>query len=80
MIDHTLPPIPEDATLDDSVLAGMGSGYEGIFISFEGLDGCGKRDLPPENCRSSAFLLYHKYMPLSKLYQHLGLVYRIFLL
>ena len=42
MIDHTLPPIPEDATLDDSVLAGMGSGYEGIFISFEGLDGCGK--------------------------------------
>jgi dTMP kinase len=33
---------PEDATLDDSVLAGMGSGYKGLFITFEGLDGCGK--------------------------------------
>ena len=33
---------PEDATLDDSVLAGMGSGLKGVFISFEGLDGCGK--------------------------------------
>jgi dTMP kinase len=33
---------PEDATLDDSVLAGMGSGYKGVFITFEGLDGCGK--------------------------------------
>jgi dTMP kinase len=37
-----LPPLPEDATLDDSALAGMGSGYKGLFISFEGLDGCGK--------------------------------------
>jgi dTMP kinase len=33
---------PDDATLDDSVLAGMGSGYKGLFITFEGLDGCGK--------------------------------------
>jgi dTMP kinase len=33
---------PEDATLDDSVLAGMGSGLKGVFITFEGLDGCGK--------------------------------------
>jgi dTMP kinase len=33
---------PEDASLDDSVLAGMGSGLKGIFITFEGLDGCGK--------------------------------------
>ena len=37
-----LPPLPEDATLDESVLAGMGSGYKGLFITFEGLDGCGK--------------------------------------
>jgi dTMP kinase len=34
--------IPEDASLDDSVLAGMGGCYEGVFITFEGLDGCGK--------------------------------------
>jgi dTMP kinase len=33
---------PDDATLDDSVLAGLGSGYKGVFITFEGLDGCGK--------------------------------------
>ncbi len=37
-----LPPLPEDAGLDESVLAGMGSGYKGLFITFEGLDGCGK--------------------------------------
>jgi dTMP kinase len=37
-----LPPLPEDATLDESVLAGMGSGTKGLFITFEGLDGCGK--------------------------------------
>jgi dTMP kinase len=37
-----LPALPEDATLDESVLAGMGSGYKGLFITFEGLDGCGK--------------------------------------
>jgi len=34
--------LPEDASLDDSALAGMGSGYKGVFITFEGLDGCGK--------------------------------------
>jgi dTMP kinase len=33
---------PQDATLDDSALAGMGSGLKGLFITFEGLDGCGK--------------------------------------
>ena len=33
---------PEDATLDDSALAGLGSGLRGVFITFEGLDGCGK--------------------------------------
>lgn len=33
---------PEDATLDESVLAGMGSALKGVFITFEGLDGCGK--------------------------------------
>jgi dTMP kinase len=33
---------PEDAGLDDSALAGLGSGLKGIFITFEGLDGCGK--------------------------------------
>jgi len=37
-----LPPIPEDASLDESALAGMGSGMKGLFITFEGLDGCGK--------------------------------------
>jgi dTMP kinase len=37
-----LPPLPEDASLDESVLAGMGSGYRGLFVTFEGLDGCGK--------------------------------------
>ncbi len=37
-----LPPLPEDASLDESVLAGLGSGTKGIFITFEGLDGCGK--------------------------------------
>jgi len=33
---------PEDASLDDSVLIGMGCGLQGVFITFEGLDGCGK--------------------------------------
>jgi dTMP kinase len=33
---------PEDASLNDSALAGLGSGLEGVFITFEGLDGCGK--------------------------------------
>ena len=33
---------PEDASLDDSVMAGLGSGLKGVFITFEGLDGCGK--------------------------------------
>jgi len=33
---------PEDATLDESALAGLGSGLKGLFITFEGLDGCGK--------------------------------------
>jgi dTMP kinase len=33
---------PGDATLDDSVLGGMGSGMKGVLITFEGLDGCGK--------------------------------------
>jgi dTMP kinase len=37
-LDH----LPDDATLDASILAGMGSGLEGVFITFEGLDGCGK--------------------------------------
>ena len=36
------PEPPEDATLDDSVLAGMACDYAGVFITFEGLDGCGK--------------------------------------
>jgi len=33
---------PDDATLDESALAGLGSGTRGLFITFEGLDGCGK--------------------------------------
>jgi dTMP kinase len=36
------PPLPEDPSLDESALAGMGSGTKGILITFEGLDGCGK--------------------------------------
>ncbi|MFH0916016.1 MAG: dTMP kinase [bacterium] len=36
------PSPPEDATLDESALAGLGSGLKGLFITFEGLDGCGK--------------------------------------
>ena len=42
MIDPLDNVPPEDASLDDSVLAGMGSGLKGVFITFEGLDGCGK--------------------------------------
>jgi dTMP kinase len=33
---------PDDAGLDEAVLAGLGSGLKGLFITFEGLDGCGK--------------------------------------
>ncbi len=33
---------PQDASLDGSALAGMGSGLKGVFVSLEGLDGCGK--------------------------------------
>jgi dTMP kinase len=33
---------PADVTLDESALAGLGSGTRGLFITFEGLDGCGK--------------------------------------
>jgi len=36
------PEVPLDATLDESVLAGLGSGTRGLFITFEGLDGSGK--------------------------------------
>jgi len=46
LIDRSTRPMPleppEDASLDDSVLAGLGSGYKGLLITFEGLDGCGK--------------------------------------
>jgi dTMP kinase len=37
-----LPPLPDDPSLDESALAGMGSGTKGLFVTFEGLDGCGK--------------------------------------
>lgn len=33
---------PEDPTLDESVLGGLGTGLKGVLITFEGLDGCGK--------------------------------------
>lgn len=36
------PEPPEDPSLDDSVAAGLGSGLRGVFITFEGLDACGK--------------------------------------
>jgi dTMP kinase len=32
---------PEDVSLDDSAV-GLGSGCKGLFLTFEGLDGCGK--------------------------------------
>jgi dTMP kinase len=38
----SFPSPPEDATLDESALAGLGSGLKGLFITFEGLDGSGK--------------------------------------
>jgi dTMP kinase len=41
-IPDPYPSPPEDATLDESALAGLGSGLKGLFVSFEGLDGCGK--------------------------------------
>lgn len=34
--------LPEDVDLDDATLAAMGSDLHGLFITFEGLDGCGK--------------------------------------
>ena len=33
---------PWDAPLDESALAGMGSGTRGLFLTFEGVDGSGK--------------------------------------
>jgi dTMP kinase len=42
MPEASPPHVPADATLDDSVLAGLGSATNGLFITFEGLDGCGK--------------------------------------
>ena len=42
MPEASPPQVPADATLDDSVLAGLGSATNGLFITFEGLDGCGK--------------------------------------
>jgi dTMP kinase len=36
------PGPPEDASLDDSIMSGLGCGLKGLFITFEGLDGCGK--------------------------------------
>lgn len=41
-LSRHLPDPPEDVTLDESVLSGLGSGMRGVFITFEGLDGCGK--------------------------------------
>lgn len=38
MVDAAL----NDAAQDDATLAGMGSSLKGVFITFEGLDGCGK--------------------------------------
>lgn len=36
-----MPP-PEDASLDERVLSGMGSATRGLLLTFEGLDGSGK--------------------------------------
>ncbi len=34
--------LSDEVGLDGSALAGLGSGFKGLFITFEGLDGCGK--------------------------------------
>jgi dTMP kinase len=40
--EETYLSLPVDPSLDASVLAGLGSGTNGVLITFEGLDGCGK--------------------------------------